>query len=169
MEASEVYKGTFIAHCRDEQDGYAKLNLKEDKPGFQKSEPVERVYVNYDPKNNLPTHEATLPNQRYKEDKALTNAICVTSEANQNLTPSQKELLRWHFRMGHTGFQHVQWLIRTLRLKVQINPKSEANCERPTCALCEFGKGHHRPNKVDTIKKNPMKEQDLKKDHLLPG
>ena len=42
------------------------LNLKEDKPGWLKAEPVERVYVKYDPKNNLPTNEATLPNQREK-------------------------------------------------------------------------------------------------------
>ena len=42
---SEGYKITFIAHCRDEQDGYAELNLKEDKPGWKKAEPVERVYV----------------------------------------------------------------------------------------------------------------------------
>ena len=56
-------------------------------------EPVERVYIKYDPKNNLTTHKATLPNQRDKEVKALTSAVCVTNEANQNLTPSQKELL----------------------------------------------------------------------------
>ena len=30
---SEGYKGTFIADCRDENDGYAEINLKEDKPG----------------------------------------------------------------------------------------------------------------------------------------
>ena len=29
---SEGYKGTFIAPFHDEQDGYAKLSLKEDKP-----------------------------------------------------------------------------------------------------------------------------------------
>ena len=139
------------------QVGYAELNLKEDKPGWQKAEPVERVYVKYDPKNNPPTHEATLPNQREKEAKALTNAVCVTNEANQNLTPSQKELLRWHFRLRNIGFQHVQWLIRTGRLKVQGNSKAVANCERPKCAACEFGKGHRRPNKVNTIKKNPMR------------
>ena len=33
IRTSEGYKGTFIAHCHDEQDGYAELNLKEDKPG----------------------------------------------------------------------------------------------------------------------------------------
>ena len=31
---SEGDKGNFIAHCHDEQDGYAELNLKEDNPGW---------------------------------------------------------------------------------------------------------------------------------------
>ena len=65
--------------------------MKEDKPGFQKSKPVEKVYVKYEPKNNLPTHEATLPNQRYKEDKALTNAICVTNKANNPPPPLHRK------------------------------------------------------------------------------
>ena len=98
----------------------------------------------------------------------MKNSVCVTNEANQNLTPSHKELLRWNFRLGHIGFQHVQWLIRTGHLKVQGNSKVVANCEGPKCAACDFGKGHRRPNKVNTINNNPMKEQKIKKDHLLP-
>ena len=74
IRTSEGYKGAFIAHCRDEHDGYAKLNLKEDKPGWQKAKPVERVYVKYDPKNNLTTHEAILYNQREKEVNVLASA-----------------------------------------------------------------------------------------------
>ena len=110
----EGYKGTFISHCNDEQDGYAGLNLKEDKAGWQKAKPVERVYVKYEPKNKLPNHEYTLPNQREKEVKALTNTVCVTNEANQNLTPSQKELLLapsdalYGLTIGHVGNQYVQ-------------------------------------------------------------
>ena len=99
----------------------------------------------------------------------MTSAVCVTNKANQKLTSLQKELLRWHFRLGNIGFQHVKWLIRTGRLKVQGNPKAVVNCERPKYSACEFGKGHRQPNKINTIKKNPMKEQELKKDHLLPG
>ena len=53
-------------YFHDEQDGYAELYLKENKQGWHKSKPVERFYVKYDSKNNLPTHKATLPNQRDK-------------------------------------------------------------------------------------------------------
>ena len=64
------------------------LNLKEDKPVWQKAEPVERVYVKYDPKNNLPTHKYTPHNHIEKEVKAFKSSVCVTNKANQNLTPS---------------------------------------------------------------------------------
>ena len=51
-----------MAHFHDDHDSYAELNLKENKPGWKKAEPVERFYVKYDPKNNLPTHKANLHN-----------------------------------------------------------------------------------------------------------
>ena len=48
---------------------------------------MEKVYIKYD-KKTLPTCEAIIPNQIEKEVKAFSRAICVTNEANQNLTPS---------------------------------------------------------------------------------
>ena len=36
--------------------------LKEDRTGWKKAEPVEMFYVKYDPKKNLPAHEANIPN-----------------------------------------------------------------------------------------------------------
>ena len=99
----------------------------------------------------------------------MESAVCVTNDDNQNLTSSQKDLLQRKFRLGHIGFQHVQWSIQTGRLKVQGNFKAVAYCKCTKCAACEFGKSHRRPNKLNTIKKNPMKDKNLKKDHLLPG
>ena len=64
--------------------------MKEDKPGWHKSEPVDRVYVKYYPKNNLPTNKTTVPSQREKDVKEMESAICITNEANQKLNPSQQ-------------------------------------------------------------------------------
>ena len=69
---------------------------------------MERDYIKYDPKKNLPTHEHIIPNQRYKDIKALESAVYVTNETTQNLTPSQKELLESHFRLVILEFQHSQ-------------------------------------------------------------
>ena len=77
-----------MAHFHDDHDGYAELNLKEDKPGWQKSKSVERFYVKYDTKNNLPAHEYTIPNQIEREFNSLASGFCVTNKANQNLIPS---------------------------------------------------------------------------------
>ena len=55
---------------------------------MKEAEPVERVYVKYDPKNNLSNHEAIIPNNIEKEVKALESSIYFTNEANQNLAPS---------------------------------------------------------------------------------
>ena len=117
---------------------------------------MEWVYIKYDPKNNLPTRADILPNHRKNEFKALACAVCVTNEANQNLTPSQKDLLQWHFRLGHIGLQHMKWLICTKFLKVQENSRVVDNCERPVSSSCKFGKGHRQKNKINTINKNTM-------------
>ena len=127
------------------------------------------VYIKYDPNKNLPTREAILYNQRQKQVKTLASGVCVTNKSRQNLTPSQKQLLRWHFRLEHIEFQYVQWLVSTRRMKVKINAKAAANCESTKCAACEFVKGSCQPNKVNTIQKNPMKQKDLNTDHILPG
>ena len=69
--------------------------MKENNPDWQKNEPVERVYIKYDPKKNLPTHEAILPNHVYKEFKELERGVYVTNESNHNLNTPKKELLQW--------------------------------------------------------------------------
>ena len=52
---------------------------------------------------------------------------------------------------------------------MQGNSKAVANCENPKCAAFEFGKGRHHTDKLKTTKKNTMKQQDIKREHFLPG
>ena len=52
---------------------------------------------------------------------------------------------------------------------MQGNSKAVANFERHKCAACEFGTSHLQSNKVNTIKNNHMKQEELRKYHLMPG
>ena len=99
-----------------------------------------------------------------------TGKICLFYQwVLPKITPLQKELLWWYFIMGHILFQYVQWLICTGSIKVQLNIKAVTNYELPKCSYCEFWNGCHWTNQIKMIKKNPMKDQNLKKDHLLNG
>ena len=79
-----------MGHFNDDSDIYAEINMKEHKPGWQISKPVERVHIKYNPKENLPTHKAILPNHIEKEVKTLNSDVWVINEANHNINYSQK-------------------------------------------------------------------------------
>ena len=89
----EGNKVTFIAHFHDDNDRYTQLNLKDENPGQQKDEHMERVYIKYQPNEKLPTYEALLSNQIQKDIKALARTVYVNNNAKQNLTTSHKYIL----------------------------------------------------------------------------
>ena len=98
----------------------------------------------------------------------MESAISETGNHNKNLTASQREILQWHFRLGHIEFIHVSFLARTSRLTVN-NPKSVANCDKVKRESCQFGKSSHQPTKTQTVVKGKSKEMELKKRYFFPG
>ena len=52
---------------------------------------------------------------------------------------------------------------------MQVNSKTVANFERPKCSAYDSGKVHCQTDKVKTTNNNPMKDQDIMRDNLLPG
>ena len=115
--------------------------------------------------SNLPVITLSTPNAT-KEQLAALNA-CVTKEVNQNLTPPQKELLKWHYRLGHLGLQRVQALLRSGALGSHPLIKVAGSCERPMCSSCEYGKAKRRPTRSKTTKE--VTEKALSKETLIPG
>ena len=57
---------------------------------------VPNVIIDYDSGNKLP-----IALGKNKAISAHQINLCVTDDDNQNLTPSQKLLLQWHYRFGH--------------------------------------------------------------------
>jgi len=94
--------------------------------------------------------------------------LCITDDENQNLTPTQKLLLQWHYRFGHRNMPAVQKLLR-------VDPfgseklLSAARATIPRCEVCEFAKAHRQPTHGKTSKPNPDSDGKLKIDHLAPG
>lgn len=102
---------------------------------------------------------------------------------NVNLTSSEKELLRWHYRLGHLSFAKVQALLRSGVLSSSVagrNLHSRASriWHPPKCAACLFGKQRARPtgatrttvvaNKAGVTRKgNLHPRQEISVDHFV--
>jgi hypothetical protein len=130
-----------------------------------------RLVVTYNEDNNLPMSEVLSPASL---DKLNTEFhTCVVSEANQNLSHSQKQLLKWHFRLGHINMQTIQGLLRSGILATTEPQKklhrAAANCELPVCASCQFGRAKRRPVPGKTTQSDSKHEGALKRNNLLPG
>ena len=94
--------------------------------------------MNYLLQNNLPVAMAfkgeNLPSQK------VSINMCVSDEVNQNLTPKQKLLLQWHFKLGHMSFAKLQALAQKGYLLEGI-----ATCQAPLCASCRYGAAMKNP------------------------
>ena len=94
--------------------------------------------IPYNAANNLPITSAARPLSLAKNNFEYN--LCVTNEANQNLTAPQKELLRWHFRLGHRDMLATQHLLRGGHLGNDPVKLLAGKCALPKCASCQFGK-----------------------------
>ena len=99
----------------------------------------------------------------------------VCDETNQNLSSNAKELLLWHFRLGHMGFTRLKdhMKLRGTSIFQRIIPSSPAvaNCKTKhlKCAACELAKGHRRSSNTTVTKKDDSKVGNLQQGHLRPG
>ena len=98
----------------------------------------------------------------------------LTTAANMNLSEPEKELLRWHHRLGHIGMKRIQWLFRqgilsssdrTGRLQAAASKLTHG----PLCTACQYAKQRRKTQPGTT--KHTIKEEAgaLKKDDLFPG
>lgn len=62
------------------------------------------VIARVNPDNNLPTSQAYRQTAMAAAAEGLSSTIATVNESNFNLSEPEKELLRWHYRLGHIGF-----------------------------------------------------------------
>ena len=114
--------------------------------------------------------------------EAVGYSMEVLSEANENLSAAQKDLLLDHQRLGHIGFDHLQSLYRDRELNCEFdgcsktsgaclvsNHRSTATCDIPMCITCQASKAKQRATGATHSKRDPSREDILKADRLQPG
>ena len=96
-------------------------------------------------------------------------------ERNLNLNEAEKELLRWHYRLGHVGFKKVQFILCSgVVSKTEGSRRLQTAACRitsfPKCAACQYGQQHRRPV-PGTTPSSIIKDRAhaLKMDNVLPG
>jgi hypothetical protein len=127
---------------RNRKDLYGKLKLEMDADALRIIWPDDNIStIRYDCCTRMPKllacHDAT---------KLRFNPVsneCVTTETNTNLTTGQKELLKWHYKLGHLDFKWVQWLNANMMLGPTCIPSSKIPAIK--CEACQLGKQHKRP------------------------
>ena len=124
--------------------------------------------------SNLPEMKLTSPKHCKEQFKALNASLMM--ETNQNLTASQKELLRWHWKLGHIDLRRVQRLLKTGALGSSPLIKAAANVDLTKfpmlCGSCQFGKAKrksHRPKREKRGSSINALEKILSKEVLIPG
>ena len=93
---------------------------------------------------------------------------CVTSEANQNLSPTQKETLRWHFRLGHPPMALLCWLARR-NLLGPLSKRIARTQDCPMCGTCQYGKQTRKSEGTTKSTVRPNKIGGVIEGKLEPG
>ena len=96
----------------------------------------------------------------------VSQTFTVVSADNLNLDGAQKQLLEWHYKLGHYNMNWIRSLIRKQVIPVRGQNVSIATC---LCQACQLSKQTRRPD--GAVKKKIRREKDgaLKKDIVAVG
>ena len=135
--------------------------------------PTTMAHARREPPNvNSQTRLTDSQPQSWKD--VVVNTLTSVSRENGNLSDAEKELIRWHNRLGHCGFRGIQFLMRGGRLSnTDQTRRLHTSCCRletaPRCASCVFGKQRNRGASGVNHRIVRDREQVLSAEKLLPG
>jgi hypothetical protein len=124
------------------------------------------ISIPHDPFMRLPILRCYRDAMKTAETMA---AACVSDETNQNLSNLQKLLLKWHWKLGHLGFQHLQWIGRQGWLGKVGERFGQTAVHPPKCGSCQFGKQERNPKAGSCREVDKQREGILSANKLSPG
>ena len=136
------------SYLKEHQDNTRWVKFTHNKMFFQFS-PNKLIKVPYDSVTCLPIITAFKDANEAAEKFALS--AWTTDSDNSNLTFLQKHLLKWHYRLGNLGFQHLQWICRQGWLGKSNVKIGKSNVIPPKCTSCLYSKLDRQPKQGSTV------------------
>jgi transposase InsO family protein len=108
------------------------------------------------------------PMGRFKGSASLTEGV------NFNLSDPEKELLKWHYRLGHVGMRRVQWMFRqnilsTTERSRRLQHAASKLTSGPLCTACQYAKQRRKPAPGSIKRTDKMNTGALKVEKMFPG
>ncbi len=135
--------------------------------------------IPYSVSSNLPTaatHPRPQVNKGSSKDPVpkFDKHPSLTVASNINLSEPEKELLRWHQRLGHLSMKRVQWLMRqgilgTTSYSKQLQSSASKLTHGPLCTGCQYAKQRRKTKPGSTKRSDPLSRDALKTNDLFPG
>ncbi len=98
----------------------------------------------------------------------------LVSAHNINLTDPEKELLRWHYKLGHISLKRILWMFRQGFLsnserQRRLQMRACQLTRGPLCTACQYAKMKRRPTPGSLTKVIPTQVGALSRNKLFPG
>ena len=118
------------------------------------------------------TNTSRTPKPQLPINKSPMSSL--THPDNLNLSGPEKELLRWHYRLGHIGVKRVQWMFRQgiLATSEATRRMHSAACKithGPLCTACQYAKQRRKTMPGHSKIVHKEEQNSLKFDDLFPG
>ncbi len=122
---------------------------------------------------NVPSQLPVSIGRRGHDVGGVNVAVPLVSADNTNLAPAEKELLRWHQRLGHLAYKKVQYLMKT---GVLAHSEATRRLHRIACrtgavkcAACQFAKQRARSAPGAVSRLIESRQGVLSQGNLQPG
>jgi hypothetical protein len=111
-------------------------------PDDKSSQLTFRMWTDSNTRSDLPiAFIVSSPTERESVHDHAYLELSILDTDNVNLAVTQKELMLWHFRLGHFHLEWIQKLFRVREGEAEaiLPTKHKANaCKLPQCAACHF-------------------------------
>ena len=104
--------------------------------------------------------------EKHSGSKLSSRTFTVVAAENLNLDNAQKQLLEWHYKLGHYNMNWIRALIRHQIIQIRGHNASIGKCY---CQACQLSKQTRKPDGAVNKKIRPEKDGALKKNIVAVG